>query len=313
MATQKDIAYTYDDLDEMWPLILDNPYADITCAYYNDGYSKSLLQAQRDKHAWIFESVGFERGDKLIDIGCGWGPMLNAVRERGGHGVGLTLSPKQAEACRRQELEVYLLDWKELDPTQFGKFKTVVSLGAFEHFCSAEEFLAGQQEKIYKDFFKLCYNLLGDGNFLYLQTMTWGQLLPWGNTKPTLQEFEEKYATVKAPKFSDEWILGYLRAFFPGSWLPDSKEQIVRVAAPYFELVNASDGRLDYIQTITEWLKAWYAPKTGKTWVKLKLLPNLILQGRPYWHRLKSIEEKAAREVFIRNIFGHQRMFFRKR
>lgn len=313
MATLKDIAYTYDDLDELWPLILDNPYADITCAYYNGDYSKSLAQAQQEKHAWIFETVDFKPGDRLIDIGCGWGPMLNAVRERDGQGVGLTLSPKQAEACRQHGLEVYLLDWKELDPAQFGKFKTVVSLGAFEHFCSIEEFSAGQQEKVYNDFFNLCYDLLADGSFLYLQTMTWGKFLPWGNPRPTFQEFEEKYATVKAPKFSDEWILGYLKAFFPGSWLPDSQEQIVRVAAPYFELVKASDGRLDYVQTITAWLKAWYAPQPGKTWAKLKLLPNFILGGRRYRQKMKSIEEKAAREVFIRHIFGHRRLFFKKK
>ena len=312
MATLKDIAYTYDDLDELWPLILDQAHADITCAYYNSDNSKSLEQAQRDKHNWIFEGVHFKPGNRLIRYWLRLGPILNAVRERGGQGIGLTLSPKQTKSCQRHELEVYLLDWKEMDPAQFGKFNVVVSLGAFEHFCSFEEFLAGQQEKIYNDFFKLCSDLLLDGNFLYLQTMTWGKFLPWQNKKPTFQEFEEKYATVKAYKFSDEWILGYLKAFFPGSWLPDSKEQIIKAASPYFELVEANDGRLDYIQTITEWLKAWYAPKPGKTWAKLKLWPNFVLEGRRYWQRMKSIEEQAAREVFIRNIFGHQRLFFRK-
>ena len=313
MATLKDIAYTYDDLDELWPLILDDPYAEITCAYYNGDYNKSLAQAQRDKHAWIFAGLNFKPGDRIIDIGCGWGPMLNAIREGRGEGVGLTLSPKQAESCRQNGLDVHLLDWKEMQPEQFGQFKGVISLGAFEHFCSFEEYLNGQQERVYADFFGLCHQLLVDGGVLYLQTMTWGKHLPWGDTKPTFDEIHHKYATVKAPKFSDEWVLGYIKAFFPGSWLPAGKAQIVRIAEPYFELITARDGRLDYIQTITEWMKAWHTPKPGKTWAKLKLLPNFVLGGRVYWQRMKSLEEKAAREVFIRHIFGHQRMFFRKR
>ena len=71
MATLKDIAYTYDDLDELWPLLLDQAHADITCAYYNSDNSKSLEQAQCDKHNWIFEGVHFKPGNRLIDIGCG--------------------------------------------------------------------------------------------------------------------------------------------------------------------------------------------------------------------------------------------------
>lgn len=119
--------------------------------------------------------------------------------------------------------------------------------------------------------------------------------------------------SLSAPKQSDEQILGYVKACFPGSCLPESKEQITRIAEPYFELIKASDGRLDYVQTITEWIKAWYAPQPGKTRAMMKLWPKYILGGRAYRTKMKSIEENAVREVFIRHIFGHQRMFFRKK
>jgi cyclopropane-fatty-acyl-phospholipid synthase len=95
--------------------------------------------------------------------------------------------------------------------------------------------------------------------------------------------------------------------------LPESKEHITRIAEPYFELIKASDGRLDYVQTITEWIKAWYAPQPGKRRAMIKLWPKHILGGRAYRAKMKSIEENAVREVFIRHIFGHQRMFFRKK
>ena len=54
MGTQKDIIFTYDDLDQLWRISL-GEHADISAAYYNGDYSKSLKQAQRDKHEWILK------------------------------------------------------------------------------------------------------------------------------------------------------------------------------------------------------------------------------------------------------------------
>jgi len=311
VANLQDIAFTYDDLDELWPLILGD-YADATAAYYNGDYSKSLQAAQKDKHRWVLEGIGFQPKYKVIDIGCGWGPMLKAIRDNGGEGVGLTLSPKQAETCKRYGLTVYLLDWKAIDPHSFGQFDAVVSLGAFEHFCSIEEYVRGEQERIYDDFFRLCSDLLPSGGMLYLQTMTWGAYLPWGDQKHLTAEEVERYSSLSAPKKSDERILGYVKAFFPGSWLPANKEQIVQVTAPYFDFLKSSDGRLDYVQTLTEWEKAWCAPQPGKMRARLKFWPSYIFGGKAYRAKMKCIRENALREVFIRNLFGHQRMFFKK-
>ena len=312
MANLSDIAFTYDDLDEIWPLILGD-YPDATAAYYNGDYSKSLQAAQMDKHKWVLEGIGFEPKFKVIDIGCGWGPMLKAIKDRGGEAIGLTLSPRQAETCKRYGLTVYLLDWKALEPGRFGRFDAVVSIGAFEHFCSIEEFVRGEQERIYDSFFKLCSDLLPSGGMFYLQTMTWGTCVPWRDRKRLTAGEIERYSSLSAPKKSDERILAYVRAFFPGSWLPANKEQIVDVAAPYFDLRKSSDGRLDYIQTLTEWEKAWYAPKPGKILAMLKLWPNYILGGKPYRVKMRCVKENALREVFVRNLFGHQRLFFKKR
>ena len=310
MASLKDISFTYDDLDDIWPLMLGD-YPDITNAFYNGDYSKSLDQAQRDKHDWILQEINFAPGHRILDIGCGWGPMLRVIQERGGRGVGLTLSPRQAETCCHRGLEVRLLDWRDLDPAEIGQFDAILALGSMEHFCAYEEYLAGHQEQIYDRFFRLCQDLLVDGGRFYLQTMTWGKYVPWAGYDPTHAEIDQ-LVSLDAPPYSDGRILAYVGAMFPGSWLP-KEEQLCRLSAPYFRLLKANDGRLDYIQTLTEWIKAWFRPFPGRRRAMLKLLPNYLRHHRAYQAKIKCIEENAVREVFIRNIFGHQRLFFEKR
>src|SRR5579864_8490399 len=145
MAGQREIEETYDFMDEVFRVCF-GENADLTCALYNGDFSKSLFQAQRDKHEYILEGIRFAPGFRVIDIGCGFGPMLKAIKECGGQGVGLTLSRKQAAACGRTGLDARVMDWKDLSADTLGGFDAVVSVGAFEHFCSVEEYLAGRQE-----------------------------------------------------------------------------------------------------------------------------------------------------------------------
>src|SRR5437764_15375555 len=164
-------------MDEIFRLSF-GEHADLTCAMFHGDFSKTLAQAQRDKHEYILEGIGFKPGMCVLDIGSGFGPMLKAVQERSGHGIGLTLSRKQAEWCKRAGLEVYVKDWKEVTVDTFGTFDGIVSVGAFEHFCSVEEYLAGKQDGIYDDFFRLCHELLPQNGRLFLQTMMWGKNAP---------------------------------------------------------------------------------------------------------------------------------------
>lgn len=105
------------------------------------------------------------------------GPVLNAARACGIRATGITLSPAQRARRREKGLDVRLLDWKKLDVEDFGTFDGVSSLGAFEHFVSPQEMLAGRQGEIYRDFFRLCAALLPEDARLFLQTMTWGESL----------------------------------------------------------------------------------------------------------------------------------------
>ena len=73
---------------------------DWSCALYDGDDQISLEEAQRRKHEWILDSLAVKSGDLVCDVGCGWGPLLNALRQRHARGIGLTLSPAQLKYCK---------------------------------------------------------------------------------------------------------------------------------------------------------------------------------------------------------------------
>lgn len=312
MASKAEIEFVYDDMDALWRACL-GERADISAAFYDGDFGKTLEQAQTDKHNWILERVGFKQGQLVIDIGCGWGPMLKAVKERGGEAFGITLSPKQVRACAKNGLIAQLMDWK--DPyckSLLGNCNSaVISIGAFEHFCSVKEFLAGEQRRIYRDFFKLCSSVLLEKGKLFLQTMTWGEYPPWGKGEPTLEDIRR--CSLDSSKGSDARVVAMFLSFFPGTWLPRDENQIVEAAEPYFELVESNDGRLDYIKTLTEWWKAWYAPGPGRTRRNMRIVGKYLAGPKRCRMKLECIRNNDIREAFIRNLLGHRRMIFQKR
>ena len=304
MANQQEISLTYNWMDRFFPRIFGGN-ADISCAFYDGDFSKSLKQAQLDKHDWILSGLGFKAEQKVLDIGSGWGNILYAIQQRGGHAVGLTLSSAQAKSCQKRGFQTLLRDWKNVTKGELGTFDAVVSIGAFEHFCSIEEYLAGKQEFVYRTFFDLCSQVLCKGGKLYLQTMTWGKRVP----DPA------KDVNLKAAKGTDEKLLGRLRIFYPGSWLPAGKNQIVHAASPYFTVLDWNNGRKDYIQTLEEWQRGIRRYLTNpRHWPNIMALLVLHgLQDRQFPHRLMSLLYGDQREVFRRELFDHYRMFLEKK
>src|SRR5579859_1949504 len=148
MAERTDLDFTYSLTDRMIRLSL-GELADFSGAKYDGDFSLSLEQAQRRKHEYVAEQIGIEPGRRVLDLGCGWGGLLNFIRTRGATGLGVTLSHAQEEACLRHGLDVHLQDARRVDGDTFGPFDAVASLGAFEHFCSPDEYREGRQEEIY--------------------------------------------------------------------------------------------------------------------------------------------------------------------
>jgi len=299
MASKTDIDYSYTTIDKIWRLSV-GEMADFTGARYDGDFSLSLEEAQKKKHHFITDHLNIKEGSKVLDIGCGWGPVLNHLRQIHAKGVGITLSQGQYAACKRNGFDVYIQNYRTLSPDTFGKFDAVVSVGAFEHFCSIEEYRAGKQNEIYQNFFKIVSDLLPVGGRCFIQTMVFEEgMIPL------------EAININAPKDSNEYLMALVVNEFPGSWLPYGKEQIIRNAEPYFKLITEHSGKLDYIETIKIWRKKLKAFGWAKYISYLKLAPRFLYDSSMR-KRLENLKIAPIKVAFERGIWDHHRLVFEK-
>jgi cyclopropane-fatty-acyl-phospholipid synthase len=296
MASARDLNFIYTTIDRLFRLSI-GEMADFSGAMYDGNFALSLEEAQRRKHAFIARELRIGAGTRVLDLGCGWGPFLAFAREVGASGTGVTLSRGQAAACQRNGLNVRVMDCRAVTPGTFGGFDAVVSLGAFEHFCSREEFEAGRQDAIYQELFRSVRALLPPGGRFFLQTMVFGR-----NMIPPAQ------IDIGAPRLSDGHVLALMQATFPGSWLPFGLEQITRAAAPAFRVVSSNSGRLDYIETIRQWRRRFAAFSWPKLAVKLTLVPRYL--ASPDFRNAFASGISANTLCFERELLDHYRIVF---
>jgi len=299
MTDKKDLDYTYTLIDRIFRMCIGET-GDFSGAMYNGDFSLTLEEAQRLKHEFIVESLNIKEGSRVLDMGCGWGPFLKFGKERGIRGIGLTLSSGQVEACLKNGFEVYLMDCRTVRPETFGTFDAIVSLGAFEHHCSKEEWKAGKQDEIYRRYFKIVSDLLKEGKRFYLQTMTFGKNM-----------INPDQIDIRAEKGSDSYICARVERVFPGSWLPSGKEQILEAARPYFRPIFISNGRLDYIETLKQWSQRFLGFGVKKYAFYLSLIPH-YLANKELRKRLEISKDNPHRSCFEREIIDHYRFVFEK-
>ena len=298
MATRAEIEETYNYMDEIFRESF-GEHADLSCAFFDGDLGKTLEQAQRDKHRLILDQLRIGPGSRVLDVGCGWGPLLEALGDRGAHGVGITLSTPQQETCLRGGYECYLMDWRDVTPATFGTFDGVTAIGSPEHFCSPDEYRAGLQDQVYARFFQLCSSLLRDGGRVYVQSMVWGRNAP---------AFEA--ISLDAPKGSNAYMTALLGAFYPGTFVAFGAEQLIRCASPWFREVYRSEGRDDYIATMDRW-GAYEDWSPRKLWLARKLLwPYLTDAG--FRRKIAALRAGNNRECFRRDILTLCRLVLEK-
>ncbi len=301
MANKQDIDFTYTTLDRIFRLSIGET-ADFSGAMYHGDFSMSLEEAQLAKHRFITEQLGIREGSRVIELGSGWGPFLKYIRDnKKAKGIGLTLSDGQYRACKKNGFEVYIKDCRTIKPTDFGTFDAAVSIGAFEHFCSLEEYKNGQQEKVYRDFFKTVADLLPVGGRFFLQTMTFGKNM-----------IDADAMDINADKNSAEYLTALTAKHLPGSWLPYGSEMLLDTAAPWFRMVNISSGRLDYIETIKVWRKMLRSFKLEKYLLYLRLVLPFIRQKK-ISHMWQVFRISPIMVCFEREIMEHYRIVFEKK
>jgi cyclopropane-fatty-acyl-phospholipid synthase len=133
----KVIQHHYDVSNRFYELVL-GPSMTYTCALYPTG-NETLEEAQHAKYDLVARKLDLQPGQRLLDVGCGWGGMVrHAAREYGVRGLGVTLSREQAEWATQKNkeegldhlVEVRHLDYREVQETGFD---AVSSIGLTEH------------------------------------------------------------------------------------------------------------------------------------------------------------------------------------
>lgn len=212
----KQVAEKHYDLDnQLFQMMLGETMA-YSCGYWKD--ATTLDQAQNAKLDLICRKLELEPGMTLLDIGCGWGSLLEyATRHYGVRAHGVTVSTEQAqlarERCAGLPVEILLKDYRAVS----GRYDRVVSVGMFEH--------VGRRN--YRTFMSTTAGLLKDRGLMLLHTI--------GDNESTAGH--------------DPWINKYI---FPNGELPSVK-QIAKAAEKHFLAEDMHNFGPDYAKTLKAW------------------------------------------------------------
>ncbi|WP_246499031.1 class I SAM-dependent methyltransferase [Microvirga soli] len=135
-TNKRNVAYHYDVSNDFYRLFLD-PEMVYTCAYFQPDWHDDIARAQRDKLDMICRKLRLKPGERLLDIGCGWGALIcHAAQHYGVKATGVTLAEEQAKLAREKiaslglqdRVEVLLQDFTQVE----GEFDKISSIGMFE-------------------------------------------------------------------------------------------------------------------------------------------------------------------------------------
>ncbi|MEQ1930481.1 MAG: cyclopropane fatty acyl phospholipid synthase [Parvularculaceae bacterium] len=227
-ARARQVAERHYDLDNDLYMSFLDPYNQYTCGYFKD--TDDLNVAQERKLDLICRKIGVSPGDRILDIGCGWGGFAKFAAERyGAHVTGVSISDEQIAYAREftkgLPVAIEKMDYRSLS----GSFDKVVVVGMIEH--------VGY--KNYRTLMETVHRVLKDGGLFILHTIG-------SNTSTTR---------------TDPWTHKYI---FPNGMAPSAR-QLASAGDGLFDMEDWHNFGAYYDKTLLAWMKNFDA-----AWPRLK-------------------------------------------
>ena len=233
--SKKNIQHHYDiggdKGEQLYDIFLDNKHRQYSCAYWKDD-TKTLEEAQQNKINHIIKKLEINEGQKILEVGCGWGGMaFEIAKQKNCEVLGISLSENQINYCKKKAKELkldhvvkfQLVDYREIK----GKFDRIYSVGMFEHV----------GKKFYKTFFKSMNILLKDDGIFLLHTI----------------------GSVEAPRPPNKFINKHI---FPGGVVPSFSEIINPIQKTGLIVADTETLIRHYDKTLESWLEKFTKDKS---------------------------------------------------
>jgi cyclopropane-fatty-acyl-phospholipid synthase len=228
-GSQRNIHAHYDIGNDFYQLWLD-PSWTYSSAWFDGDYSQSLQSAQQRKYQRIIDTLQLQPGQRVLEIGCGWGGFAELAAQQGIHVHGVTISPSQLEIAQRRVSALNLQDRVKLELCDYrdlsGEYDAVVSIEMFE----------AVGEQYWPQYFRTVQARLKPGGQALVQSITIG----------------EKYF----PRYrsSADFIQQYI---FPGGMLPSIERFERQAALSGLQPVQRHAFGRDYAETLRRWDAKW--------------------------------------------------------
>ena len=232
--SRKNVEHHYDiggeKGEKLYDIFLDRDHRLYSCAYWKND-TKTLEEAQKNKIDHIVKKLDIKQGQKILEVGCGWGGMaFEIAKQKGCEVLGISLSKNQIYYCKKKPKELgldnqvnfELADYREVQ----GQYDRIYSVGMFEHV----------GKKFYKAFFESMNKLLKDDGIFLLHTI----------------------GVVDKPSPPNKFINKYI---FPGGVCPSFSQIIKPIEKTGLIVADTETLIRHYDKTLENWLERFLAKK----------------------------------------------------